>query len=119
MGTLQVKDLQIGTGPAAEAGQRVEVHYVGWLAGPDKTQFESSVNRGKPFGFRLGGGEVIKGWDQGIVGMRPGGRRRIVVPPELGYGRRGAGAKIPPNATLIFEVELVSVEAGPGEVPPR
>jgi FKBP-type peptidyl-prolyl cis-trans isomerase FkpA len=119
MGTLQVEDLQIGTGPAAQAGQRVEVHYVGWLAGAD-TKFESSIDRGKPLRFRLGGGEVIKGWDQGIVGMRLGGRRRIVVPPELGYGRRGAGAKIPPNATLIFEVELVSVESSAqGEVPPR
>src|SRR5579885_1905642 len=102
---LQIEELQPGTGDAARAGQAVDVHYTGWLT--DGKKFDSSHDRGKPFRFTLGRGEVIKGWDQGVQGMKVGGKRKLTIPPELGYGAKGAGGVIPPNATLIFEVELL------------
>jgi FKBP-type peptidyl-prolyl cis-trans isomerase len=107
MAELQIEDLQVGTGAEAQAGQNVSVHYTGWLTTGEK--FDSSVDRGRPFQFPLGGGRVIKGWDQGVVGMKVGGKRKLTIPPELGYGSRGAPGAIPPNATLIFEVELLGV----------
>jgi len=97
----------VGTGDEAKSGQTVHVHYTGWLT--DGTKFDSSVDRGKPFSFRLGAGMVIKGWDQGVAGMKVGGKRKLTIPPELGYGQRGAGGVIPPGATLVFDVELLSV----------
>lgn len=108
-------DHRIGTGTLAESGKTVVVHYTGWLfdsAAPDNKgqKFDSSRDRGEPFGFPLGAGHVIKGWDQGVAGMRVGGQRTLTIPPELGYGARGAGGVIPPNATLIFDVELLGVE---------
>ena len=106
-GTLEVEDLQEGTGTEATAGRTVSVHYTGWLT--DGKKFDSSVDRGTPFAFRLGGGEVIRGWDQGVAGMKVGGKRRLTIPPEMGYGARGAGGAIPPNATLVFEVELLEI----------
>ena len=107
-------DLREGTGKMAASGQTATVHYTGWLyaegAAENKgTQFDSSVGRG-PFAFKLGGGQVIRGWDQGVQGMKVGGQRRLVLPPEFGYGARGAGGVIPPNATLTFDVELLKVE---------
>ena len=107
MDTLKIEDLVIGEGAEAISGQNVEVHYAGWLT--DGQKFDSSVDRGQPFSFPLGGGRVIQGWDQGVVGMRIGGKRRLTIPPHLGYGARGAGSVIPPNATLVFEVELLGV----------
>ena len=107
MDTLKIEDLVIGEGAEAISGQNVEVHYTGWLT--DGQKFDSSVDRGQPFSFPLGGGRVIQGWDQGVVGMRIGGKRRLTIPPHLGYGARGAGSVIPPNATLVFEVELLGV----------
>ena len=104
---LQIEDLKIGIGAEAVSGQNVSVHYTGWLT--NGTKFDSSVDRGSPFQFPLGGGRVIQGWDQGVAGMRVGGKRKITIPPELGYGARGAGGLIPPNATLVFEVELLGV----------
>lgn len=104
---LQIEDLTVGSGAVATAGQQVEVHYTGWLT--NGTKFDSSVDRGKPFVFPLGGGRVIQGWDQGVAGMKVGGKRRLTIPPHLGYGARGAGGVIPPNATLVFEVELLGV----------
>ncbi len=104
---LQIDDLLVGDGPAARRGQRVEVHYTGWLT--DGTKFDSSHDRGQPFGFRLGAGEVILGWDDGVVGMQVGGKRRLTIGPDLAYGRRGMRGVIPPNATLVFEVELMGV----------
>ena len=101
------RDLAQGSGPTAAAGNEVVVHYTGWLV--DGTKFDSSVDRGRPFSFKLGGGQVIKGWDQGIQGMKVGGKRKLTIPPEMGYGARGAGGVIPPNATLVFEVELLGV----------
>ena len=107
MADLQIEDLQVGTGDEATSGHSVSVHYTGWLTTGDK--FDSSVDRGKPFSFALGGGQVIKGWDQGVAGMKIGGKRKLTIPPELGYGARGAPGVIPPNATLVFEVELLGV----------
>lgn len=104
--TLQIDDLTPGAGAPATRGQQVSVHYTGWLQ--DGTKFDSSHDRGTPFRFRLGGGEVIAGWDDGVVGMLPGGKRRLTIPPDLAYGRRGVRGVIPPNATLVFEVELLS-----------
>jgi FKBP-type peptidyl-prolyl cis-trans isomerase len=104
---LQYVDLVAGTGAEAKKGQLVKVHYTGWLR--DGTKFDSSVDRGQPFQFPLGAGRVIRGWDEGVAGMTVGGRRRLIIPPDLGYGPRGAGGVIPPNAELIFEVELLDV----------
>jgi FKBP-type peptidyl-prolyl cis-trans isomerase len=101
-----VTDLAAGAGAEAKSGKLVSVHYTGWLK--DGTQFDSSVG-GDPFEFKLGAGEVIKGWDHGVAGMKVGGKRKLVIPPALGYGARGAGDDIPPHATLVFEVELLSV----------
>lgn len=104
--SVKITDMVVGTGAEAKAGQRVEVHYTGWLT--NGTKFDSSVGR-RPFSFRLGAGEVIAGWDEGVAGMKVGGKRKLEIPPELGYGSRGAGGVIPPNATLVFEVELLKV----------
>jgi FKBP-type peptidyl-prolyl cis-trans isomerase FkpA len=108
---LQYEDTQVGDGAEAQAGQRVSVHYTGWLYndGTAGKKFDSSKDRGQPFKFGLGGGQVIKGWDEGVQGMKVGGTRRLVIPSELGYGARGAGGVIPANATLLFEVELLGV----------
>jgi len=107
-------DIKVGTGDLAEAGNNVTVHYTGWLhdaSAPDNKgrKFDSSRDRGDPFRFTLGVGQVIAGWDQGVAGMKVGGQRVLTIPPELGYGARGAGGVIPPNATLIFDVELLAV----------
>jgi len=104
---LQIEDIRVGTGAEAKAGQTVDVHYVGTLT--DGRKFDSSRDRGAPFSFPLGAGRVIQGWDQGVAGMKVGGLRKLTIPPHLGYGSRGAGGVIPPNATLIFEVELLNV----------
>jgi len=104
---LQYWNIAVGTGTTAVAGKAVKVHYTGWLTTGKK--FDSSVDRGEPFSFPLGGGKVIKGWDEGVAGMKVGGKRQLRIPPELGYGARGAGGVIPPNATLIFDVELLDV----------
>lgn len=108
-GGLKYWDVQTGTGAVAESGKRVRVHYTGWLASNGK-KFDSSVDRGEPFVFPLGAGRVIKGWDEGVKGMKVGGKRRLEIPSEMGYGQRGAGGAIPPNATLIFDVELLGVQ---------
>jgi FKBP-type peptidyl-prolyl cis-trans isomerase len=107
-------DIKVGTGDLAEAGNNVTVHYTGWLhdaSAPENKgrKFDSSRDRGDPFRFTLGVGQVIAGWDQGVAGMKVGGQRVLTIPPELGYGARGAGGVIPPNATLIFDVELLAV----------
>jgi FKBP-type peptidyl-prolyl cis-trans isomerase FkpA len=104
---LQIEDITVGDGAEAVNGKQVSVHYTGWLTSGQK--FDSSVDRGQPFKFPLGGGRVIKGWDLGVLGMRIGGKRRLTIAAELGYGARGAGHIIPPNATLVFEVELLGV----------
>lgn len=104
---LQYEELRVGTGAAARAGQDVVVHYTGWLT--DGRKFDSSKDRGDPFRFGLGRGQVIAGWDEGVAGMAVGGQRKLTIPPELGYGARGAGGVIPPNATLVFEVELLGL----------
>ncbi len=105
---LQIEDLTPGTGAEAKAGNTVTVHYVGTLT--DGSKFDSSRDRGEGFTFRLGAGQVIQGWDQGVAGMKIGGLRKLTIPPELGYGKRGFPPVIPPNATLIFEVELLEVK---------
>ena len=106
---LQYEDTVLGTGAIAKAGQSVKVHYTGWLYndGVQGKKFDSSKDRGQPFQFSLGAGEVIKGWDEGVQGMLGGGTRRLVIPSDLGYGARGAGGAIPPNATLLFEVDFL------------
>jgi FKBP-type peptidyl-prolyl cis-trans isomerase FkpA len=113
--SLQILELQPGAGATIAAGQNAVVQYTGWLyeaAAPDNKgkQFDSSRNSGQPFRFVVGAGQVIKGWDQGVVGMKVGGRRRLVIPADLAYGDRGAGGLIPPGATLVFDVDLVAVE---------
>ncbi|NOS79702.1 MAG: FKBP-type peptidyl-prolyl cis-trans isomerase [Nitrospira sp.] len=105
---LQYIDQVVGTGDTAKAGQTVSVHYTGWLTNGKK--FDSSVDRGQPFSFRLGVGQVIKGWDEGVQGMNIGGKRKLTIPSNLGYGARGAGGLIPPHATLVFDVELLGVQ---------
>lgn len=112
---LQVTDVVKGEGATANAGQDVVVHYTGWLYQPGEPEnkgkkFDSSLDRGQPFVFPLGGGRVIQGWDQGVAGMQVGGKRLLVIPPEMGYGATGAGGVIPPNATLIFEVDLLEIQ---------
>ena len=104
---LKTEDLVVGTGAEALKGKTVSVHYTGWLT--DGTKFDSSKDRDQPFQFPLGRGHVIQGWDQGVQGMKVGGKRKLTIPPELGYGAEGAGGVIPPNATLVFEVELLGV----------
>lgn len=105
---LQYQDKVVGGGAVAAAGQVVAVHYTGWLL--DGTKFDSSVDRGEPFEFALGAGRVIAGWDEGVAGMQVGGKRLLIIPAALGYGERGAGGVIPPNATLVFEVELLEIK---------
>ena len=112
---LQITDVIDGDGLTAEAGQEVVVHYTGWLYDPEEPKnrgekFDSSVDRGDPFSFPLGAGRVIRGWDEGFAGMRIGGKRVLVIPPDMGYGARGAGVVIPPHATLMFEVELLDIK---------
>ena len=104
---LKIEDTVEGSGATVEAGQTVSVHYTGWLENGSK--FDSSKDRNEPFNFRLGGGMVIRGWDEGVQGMKVGGTRKLTIPAELGYGARGAGGVIPPNATLIFEVDLLDI----------
>ena len=106
---LAYTEMKVGTGTEAKTGKRVHVHYTGWLQSNNQ-KFDSSLDRGQPFVFELGKGMVIKGWDEGVVGMKEGGKRKLVIPPDLGYGAQGAGGVIPPNATLVFEVELIKVE---------
>ena len=105
---LVIEDLTVGSGAVAAAGQKATVHYTGWLTNGRK--FDSSKDRNDPFAFPLGGGRVIAGWDEGVQGMRVGGVRKLTIPPELGYGAYGAGGVIPPNATLVFEVELLGLD---------
>jgi FKBP-type peptidyl-prolyl cis-trans isomerase len=107
MAELEIEDQLIGEGDEAIAGQTVEVHYTGWLT--DGTKFDSSHDRDQTFSFKLGGGQVIAGWDQGVAGMKVGGARKLTIPADLGYGERGAGGVIPPNATLVFKVELIGL----------
>lgn len=104
---LKYEDLVDGDGDVAAAGQQVVVHYTGWLT--DGSKFDSSLDRNQPFDFALGRGSVIRGWDEGVQGMKVGGKRKLTIPPQLGYGARGAGGVIPPNATLVFEVELLEI----------
>jgi FKBP-type peptidyl-prolyl cis-trans isomerase len=107
MSGLEIEDQIVGDGDEAVAGQTVEVHYTGWLT--DGTKFDSSHDRDQTFSFKLGAGQVIAGWDQGVAGMKIGGARKLTIPPEMGYGERGAGGVIPPNATLVFKVELIGL----------
>jgi peptidylprolyl isomerase len=109
---LQITDSKVGTGAAPKSGQTCVMHYTGWLYenGAKGKKFDSSVDRGQPFEFPLGQRRVIAGWDEGVASMKVGGKRTLIIPPELGYGARGAGGVIPPNATLIFEVELLDVK---------
>lgn len=113
--TVQITDTVQGTGPTASAGKTVTVHYTGWLydakaVGNKGTKIDSSVDIGRPFTFPLGAGQVIRGWDQGVPGMKVGGKRTLVIPPSLAYGSAGAGNVVPPNATLVFDVELLGVQ---------
>ena len=115
---LQKVDIKLGNGEEAEIGKTVNVHYTGWLYDQNTSDkkgklFDSSYDRKEPFSFMLGAGRVIKGWDQGVVGMKVGGQRTLIIPPSMAYGTRGAGNIIPPNATLIFDVELISLKASP------
>jgi FKBP-type peptidyl-prolyl cis-trans isomerase FkpA len=105
---LVIEELAVGEGAEAAKGNRVSVHYTGWLT--DGSKFDSSVDRNDPFDFPLGRGHVIPGWDEGVAGMKVGGKRKLTIPPHLGYGASGAGGVIPPNATLVFEVELLAVD---------
>ena len=105
--SLIIEDIETGSGAEAEKGRRISVHYTGRLA--DGSKFDSSLDRGQPFEFKLGAGQVIRGWDEGFADMKEGGKRKLTIPPEMGYGARGAGGVIPPNATLVFEVELLKV----------
>ncbi len=105
---LKYTELQVGQGDEAKAGKTVEVHYTGWLE--NGTKFDSSKDRNQTFKFPLGAGHVIRGWDEGVAGMKVGGKRKLVIPSELGYGARGAGGSIPPNSTLVFEVDLIGVK---------
>ena len=109
---LKITDSQAGTGATPKTGQTCVMHYTGWLYqdGKKGAKFDSSVDRGQPFEFPIGTGRVIKGWDEGVATMKVGGKRTLIIPPELGYGARGAGGVIPPNATLLFEVELLGVK---------
>jgi peptidylprolyl isomerase len=109
---LKYTDVKEGTGQEAKKGDAVEVHYTGWLYEDGKVgkKFDSSVDRKQPFSFPLGAGRVIKGWDEGVAGMKVGGKRKLIIPPELAYGKTGAGDAIPPNATLLFEVELLKIK---------
>jgi len=104
---LQIEELEVGSGAEAEVGTTVAVHYTGWLV--DGTKFDSSHDRGAPLEFVLGQGRVIRGWDEGVASMKVGGKRKLTIPPELAYGEQGAGSVIPPNSTLIFDVELMEV----------
>jgi len=105
---LAYKDVKVGDGAEAKAGQMASVHYTGWL--PDGTKFDSSRDRGEPFSFPIGAGQVIKGWDEGIIGMKVGGKRQLRIPPDLAYGEAGHPPQIPQNATLIFDVQLVAIK---------
>ena len=107
MSELICEDITVGDGAEAQAGKTIVVHYTGWLT--DGTKFDSSKDRNDPFSFKLGAGMVIRGWDEGFSGMKIGGVRKLTIPPEMGYGARGAGGVIPPNATLVFEVELLEI----------
>lgn len=107
MADLEIEDQIVGEGDEAVAGQTVEVHYTGWLT--DGTKFDSSLDRDQTFSFKLGAGQVIAGWDQGVAGMKIGGTRKLTIPADMGYGERGAGGVIPPNATLVFKVELIGL----------
>lgn len=105
---LKYEDITVGEGDTAEAGHMVTVHYTGWLT--DGNKFDSSKDRNDPFRFKLGASQVIRGWDEGVAGMKIGGTRKLTIPPQLGYGAQGAGGVIPPNATLVFEVELLGID---------
>jgi peptidylprolyl isomerase len=109
---LKITDSKVGTGAQPQTGQTCVMHYTGWLYenGAKGAKFDSSVDRGEPFEFKIGMGQVIGGWDEGVATMKAGGKRTLIIPPELGYGARGAGGVIPPNATLIFDVELLDVK---------
>lgn len=106
--TLQLQDVKVGTGSAVKAGDTISIHYTGMLTNGQK--FDSSLDSGKPFEVQIGVGKVIKGWDEGVIGMKVGGQRRLIIPPDLGYGAQGAGNVIPPNATLVFDLELLSIK---------
>ncbi len=109
---LKIQDMQVGTGPLPKKGDTCVMHYTGWLYenGQKGAKFDSSVDRGQPFKFTIGVGQVIGGWDEGVATMKVGGKRTLIIPPQLGYGARGAGRVIPPNATLLFDVELLGIE---------